>query len=198
VLAAERTVIALRFKGSAAAYRAALADAGASVAVARGILGDSLRRAEIEAGLRVRTPLASEIASFYFAFPELLARRVKATPAPWWLGGRKEGIALSSLAPERVFKVQTGRTANVRSLDGTYAVRMLGEPMPLGALPLDRARPAISAALTAFARGAAFERWTAARQTFALSLTTCLRDEMPAPGPLDLTTLLPFLSLTGA
>jgi hypothetical protein len=198
VLAAERTVIALRFGGNAGAYRAALAAAGATPTLARGILGDSLRRAEIEARLPVRAPSAREIAAFYFAFPELLARPVHVTPAPWWLGGKKVGIALSSLAPERVFKIQTGRVASVRSLDGTYTVRTLGEPMPLGALPLERARPAISAALTAFARGEAFERWTAARQTSMLARTTCVRDDMPAPGPVDLSTFLPFLSLTGA
>jgi hypothetical protein len=198
ILEAERTVIALRFGGNAAAYRAALAASGATPTLARGILGDSLRRAELEARLSVRAPSAREISAFYFAFPELLARPVRVTPAPWWLGGRKVGIALSSLAPERVFKVKTGRTASVRSLDGTYAVQTLGEPMPLGALPLERARPAISAALTAFARGEAFERWTAGRQQYALQTTTCVRDDMPAPGPVDLSTFLPFLSLTGA
>jgi hypothetical protein len=198
ILAAERTVIALRFGGSVAGYRAALAQAGAGVDVARAILGDSIRRAEIESTLYVRPPAAREIASFYLAFPELLARPVRVTPAPWWLGGRKVGIALSSLAPERVFKAKTGRTVVVRALDGTYSVRTLGDPMPLGALPLERARPAISAALRAFARGEAFERWTARRQTAMLAETTCRRDDMPAPGPVDLSTFLPFLSLTGA
>lgn len=198
VLAAERTVIALRFGGSPAAYRAALAQAGASVALARGILGDSLRRAEIEATLYVRPPSGREIGTFYRAFPELVARPVRVSPAPWWLGGRRVGIALSSLAPEGVFRVKTGVTARVRALDGSYTVRTLAEPMPLGALPLERAWPAISAALTAFARGEAFERWTAARQEAALRSTICLRDDMPAPGGVDLTTFLPFLSLTGA
>jgi hypothetical protein len=198
VVAAERTVVALRFGGNAGAYRAALAAAGATPTLARGILGDSLRRAAIEAQLPVRAPSGREISAFYFAFPELLARPVRVTPAPWWLGGRKVGIALSSLAPDRVFRVKTGRTASVRSLDGIYTVRTLGDPMPLGALPLERARPAISAALTAFARGEAFERWTAGRQTAMLAETTCLRDDMPAPGPVDLSTFLPFLSLTGA
>jgi hypothetical protein len=198
ILAAERTVIALRFGGNVGAYRAALVAAGATPLLAREILGDSLRRAVIETRLPVRAPSAREISAFYLAFPELLARPVRVDPAPWWLGGRKVGIALSSLAPERVFKVKTGRTASVRSLDGLYTVRALGEPMALGALPLERARPAISAALTAFARGEAFERWASARQTSMLRVTTCLRDDMPAPGPVDLATFLPFLSLTGA
>jgi hypothetical protein len=197
VLSAERTVVALRFGGDAGAYRGALASAGASVQLARGIIGDSLRQAEIEAGLAVRRPTGAEIASFYNAYPDLLARPVRVVPAPWWLGGRTDGVALSLLAPDRVFRIGTGRKATVRSLDGKYLVHALGETMSLGALPLVRARPAITAALTAFARGAKFERWTAARQAAALSRTICVRDDMPAPGTADLTTFLPFLSLTG-
>jgi hypothetical protein len=198
VLAAERAVIALRFGGNAAAYRAALADAHATVTLARGVIEDEIRHSSIQSSLPARTPSAAEISAFYSAYPDLLARPVKATPAPWWLGGRKVGIALSSLAPERVFKVGTGRSATVRDMDGSYVVRALGEPMPLGALPLERARPAISAALSAFARGEAYERWTVARQVGALSRTTCVRDDLPAPGALELSTFLPFLSLTGA
>ena len=198
VLAAERAVIALRFNGSAAAYRAALASVGASLKVARGIIADGLRQAELESRLRVPPPSGAAIFAFYEAFPDLLARRVAASPAPWWLGGRKEGIALSSLAPQSVFKVATSRRVTIRDMSGRYVVRALGEPMPLGALPLARARPAIGAALTAFARGDAFERWTVARQTAALRVTTCLRDDIPAPTALSLSTFVPFLSLTGS
>ncbi|MBA3716756.1 MAG: hypothetical protein H0W87_00825 [Actinobacteria bacterium] len=48
ISALERAVVATRFHGSNSAYRAALAKAGASVALARGILGNELRRAIIE------------------------------------------------------------------------------------------------------------------------------------------------------
>ena len=41
-LAMERRVVKARFRGSSVAYRAAVAEAGASLAVARGILGDEL------------------------------------------------------------------------------------------------------------------------------------------------------------
>src|SRR2546421_3762519 len=51
VLRAERAVIAQRFCGNAAAYRPALARAGANVSIARGILGDELRRITVEAGM---------------------------------------------------------------------------------------------------------------------------------------------------
>jgi hypothetical protein len=198
VLTAERTVISLRFGGNAAAYHAAVAQAGATVGIARAVIADELRHARIEATLPARKPAAREVAAFYAAYPDLLARRVQATPAPWWLGGRTEGVALSSLAPARLFKAGTGRRVVVRDLSGSYDVRVLAAPMPLGALPLSRARPAIAAALTAFARGEAFGRWTASRQTSALQRITCLRDDLPAPGAIELSTFLPFLSLTGA
>ncbi len=197
VLSAERAVIAQRFGGSVAAYRAALARAGANVAVARGILGDELRRIRVEAGLAGGKPSAAAVQSFYDAYPDLLTRPVAAKPAPWWLGGSASGLALSSLAPAPLFRVPAGRTSTVRGFDGSYAVRPLGQTMPLGALPLSRARPGIVAALRTFARGAAFERWTADRQTAALRQTICYRDDLPTPAAVDLSTFLPFLSPTG-
>jgi hypothetical protein len=197
VLRAERTVIAQRFGGSAAAYRAALAQAGASVSVARGILGDELRRIKIEAGLPGGKPSPAAVASFYRAYPDLLTRPVSAKPAPWWLGGSASGLALSSLAPRPLFHAPAGRATTLRAFDGSYVVRPLGRTMPLGALPLARARTGIVAALRTFARGAAFERWTAKRQTAALRRTICFRDDLPTPAAIDLSTFLPFLSPTG-
>ena len=120
-----------------------------------------------------------------------------AKPAPWWLGGSASGLALSSLAPAPLFRVPAGRASTVRAFDGSYVVRPLGRTMPLGALPLSRARTGIVAALRTFARGAAFERWTADRQTSALRQTICYRDDLPAPAAVDLSTFLPFLSPTG-
>ncbi len=68
--------------------------------------------------------------------------------------------------------------------------------MPLGSLPLAQVRPAIRSALQAFAQGAAFESWTAARQTAVLTTATCLGDNLPAPGSVDLSLFLPFLGPT--
>ena len=197
VLAAERAVIAQRFHGSAGAYGAALAKAGANVTIARGILGDELRRVRVEARLAGGRPSGAAVAAFYSAYPELLARRVVVQPAPWWLAGSGQGIALSSLAPPSLFRVPAGRSSTVRAFDGLYEVRPLGPATPLGALPLSRARAGIVAALRVFARGAAFERWTAAQQTSALRRTICSRDDLPAPAAVDLSTYLPFLSPTG-
>jgi len=197
VLAAERAVVAQRFHGSPGAYRSALAKAGATVAVARGILGDELRRVRIEASLPAGRPSGSAVAAFYSSYPDLLARPVVVKPSAWWLGGGTSGLALSSLAPPAVFRVPAGRTTEIRAFDGRYTVRPLGRTMPLGALPLSRAREGIVDALRAFARGAAFERWTAAAQTSALRRTVCVRDDLPNAAAVDLSTYLPFLSPAG-
>ena len=197
VLAAERGVIASRFGGSAGAYRAALRDARAGVAVARGVIADQLRRGRIEETLRVGAPSNAAITSFYLSYPEVLTRRVEAKPAPWWLGGRTRGLALSSLAPAPLFTMPGGRKGLVRTMIGNYAVRPLGETVELGALPLERARPAIAAALRSFARGVAFERWSSNRQGVILPTLICRRDDLPAPGAIDLSMYLPFLAPTG-
>jgi hypothetical protein len=197
VLAAERGVIASRFDGSSSAYRAALSEANASVAVARGVIADQLRRGRIEATLSVPSPSGAAITSFYLAYPDLLTRSVEAKPAPWWLGGRTRGLALSSLAPALLFTMPGGRKALVRTMIGSYAVKPLGETVELGALPLERARPAISSALRSFARGAAFETWSVNRQTSLLSSAICRGDDLPAPGAVDLSMYLPFLAPTG-
>ena len=165
------------------------------VAIARGAIADEIRRARIEATLSVRRPTPVEISSFYFAYPSLLSRSVSVTPAAWWLGGEREGVALSSIAPARVFSLE--RKGTVHTLDGRFVVRPLAKSMPLGALPLERARPGIVAALEAFARGAAYERWSAAKQDSARKRALCARDDLPSAGAVDLSTFLPFLSLTG-
>jgi hypothetical protein len=198
ILAAERAVIALRFRGNPAAYRAALARAGATVAVARGVLGDELRRIAIEGRLRARRPSAREVSVFYFSYPDLLTRAVEAEPAPWWLGGRSRGLAFAPLAPPELFALPAGRRTRMRALDGMYQVRVVGDVLPLGSVPFSQARAAIAGALLAFARRGAFEHWTVARQDGALQSAICRRDDLPAPGTIRLAGYLPFLSLSSA
>ena len=198
VLAAERAVVTERFRGSRAAYLAALRSSGASVPLARAVLADELRRLRIEAGLPALRPSAAQVGTFYAAYPDILARRVEAAkPGPWWLGGNSTGLALEGLAPEQVFRLVAGRLVNLRGVDGAYALRAVGESQPLGSIPLAQARPAISLALAAFERRAAFERWTVNRQVYAMRLAICSRDELPAPGTIRLTGYLPFLSVIG-
>ena len=64
ILAAEHSIVAGRFGGSNAAYKAAIAQAHTSVSVARNIIGDELRRARIEARFQVGGPQpAAEIST---------------------------------------------------------------------------------------------------------------------------------------
>jgi hypothetical protein len=195
VLAAERAVIALRFDGDAAAYRQALAAAGATVAVARSVLADELRRLGIESRMRARTPSDHEVSTFYLSYPDLPVRLVEADPAPWWLGGQSRGLAVVSLAPNHVFELALGGRSSVRTIEGTYSVRAVGEVAPLGTIPFSQARPALAAVLGTFARRAAADRWSLGRQESALESALCRRDVYPEPGTLRLTGYLPFLAL---
>lgn len=195
VRALERAVVATRFGGSYSGYRAALAKAGATVAMARAILGDELRQAVIESRIRVGSPSAATVASFYEDYGGLSARRVAAVTAPWWLGGRKNGIAIASVAPDQVFRVPTGRWATVVTPSGQWKIRPLGATAPLASFSLSGARPSIRAALQNAARKNAYQGWTAARQRAALKQTVCRRDALPVAGAVDLASFLPFLAL---
>jgi hypothetical protein len=195
VVAAERVVVATAFHGSRTAYLSALRQAHATVSIARAILGDELRQAKLEAGLRAPMPSEDDVLSFYTSYPQLLVRLVRASPAPAWLGGRPRGLALSEVAPNSLFTLPLGKQATVDTLAGPVSVKPLGDALPLGAIPLASARSAVATALQSFARGQAFESWTIARQHGALNGTTCLRDQLPQPGAVDLAEYLPFLRI---
>lgn len=192
VLAAERFVIATQFNGSRAAYLAALAQAHASLTIARGVLGDELRRARLEATLPARTPTEAEVRTFYTSYPDVQARAVQAKQKASWLGAGKKGLIISAVAPQLLF---SGGARTVWTPLGSVAVKPLGGPTVLGAVPLALARPAIVNALKTFARGEAFERWTEKQQQGALATTICARDDLPQPSAVELSTYLPFLRL---
>ena len=195
VLAAERAVIRQAFRGSRSLYVAALAKAGASVLVAHGILADELRRAKVESWLPSAAPSVADVQTFYSSYPDLQVRMVQARPAPFWLGNRTQGLALSEVAPPKLFDLPTGRSSSVLTSQGSYTVKALQDALPLGAVPVGQARPTILAALRAFARGVAFEHWTVAKQRGALNTATCARDDLPQPAAVDLVQYLPFLRL---
>jgi hypothetical protein len=195
VAAAESGLVSARFGGNRAAYLASLAKAHATTLAARAVIADEMRRALIEKRLTVPAPSEAQIEQFYAAYPDLPARFVRATPAPLWLGGRSPGIALSNAAPPELFTLPGGADATVVTASGSSQVRALGQMLPLGAFPLATARPAISAALTAFAKADAFEAWAIQRETAALNQTVCRGDHLPSVGAVDLTSYLPFLSL---
>jgi hypothetical protein len=195
MLAAEQEVVADSFHGSRSAYVAALRQAHATVGLARAVIADELRRAQLEQQRYAPTPTATEVADFYAAYPDLLVRAARVSPAAPWLSGGKTGWAIAEAAPQRLFTLPSEKTAHVVTLLGTFAIRPLGTAQPLGSLPLPTVRPAIVAALRGFERAQSFERWTIARQNVALSRTICLHDQLPQPAAIDLTQYLPFLRI---
>ncbi len=197
VLAAERAIIAWRFGGSRAAYLAALTSAKTSLAVARGAIGDELRRRVLEERLAPRRPAsAAEVAEFLGTYGGVLAREVELEPAPGWFPSGR-GVVLSTELPASVFAAPTGGTVSVTTFDGVLRVRALGEPTPLAALPATNARPAVARALRKAAQAEAYRDWTRRRQDTALDELRCIRDRLPAVGGVELTSFLPFLALEG-
>jgi hypothetical protein len=195
ILAAERAIVAARFGGSFSGYRAALARARATVSVARGVIGDELRRAAIKARLRVGYPSPEDVQSYYASYGATQAREVVASPAPWWLNGRRRGLALASSAPAALFKLVPGRRASLWTPGGMIRVRALGPVRLLSSFPLARAQPAIVAALRDIARASVFTRWTVVRQRRASRRLACLRDDLPGIAAVELSDYLPFLDL---
>jgi hypothetical protein len=122
-------------------------------------------------------------------------RLVSSKPQPSWLGTKKQGFAISQVAPDRLFSLQRGRSAVLRTSEGAFRVKPLDDALPLGAVPLKKATPAIAAALRAFDRGDAFENWTVGKQRYLLNTAICARDDLPQPSAVDLTSYLSFLRL---
>jgi len=193
-LAVEGRIVATRFGGSAAAYRSALAEAGASRSVARGIIGDELRAREVLDRFAVSSPSAGDIARFRATYAPVLARRLVVSPAPSWLPGGS-GLALATSAPESVFRIARGQRVTVRTAEGVFSVKAVDDTAPLGAYPYDVARPTIVYALRSERRAEAYASWTIRAQKAAESRLVCERDRLPELGVVTLSAYAPFLSL---
>ena len=194
ILAAERRIIVARFGGSGASYRAALAERGASLAVARAIIGDELRRAEIHEGLIAPRPSTADVTRFRATFAGAPARRLVVSPAPSWLPDGS-GLALATSAPRAVFEMASRHTATLRTAEGVFKVRALEDAASLGAVSLTIARPAIVRELTRERRADAYVAWTIRQQKNAESRLVCERDRLPEHGVVSLSSFAPFLSL---
>jgi hypothetical protein len=83
----------------------------------------------------------------------------------------------------------------VRSTSGAYRVRVLSSPRLLVRVAVRDLQPAVGAALAAGTRAAAFPAWLASTERTTLDAATCLRDELPASGEVDLARTAPFLRL---
>jgi hypothetical protein len=193
IVNAEKAVVLSRF-GSYAGYRAALARAHASPLAARGVIADELRRALIQRRMSVPNPSAADVQEYYTTYADTRARLVATKVAAPWLGGRKRGFALESNAPRQLFSIPSGRWIAIKTMLGTFKVRALQPAAPLGAMPLEVARPAVVAALKALARDQRYESWLLARERGYAEIAVCRRDDQPTPGVVPLTDYLPFLA----
>ncbi len=195
VKAAEHAIVVNRFGGSAAAYRGALARAGASRSIALGVIADELRQARIARRIRVAPPSGAEIAQYQTTYSNTAARLVSVTPAPSWLNKRRQGIAIDGLAPASIFRISGGRAVTLKTHEGVFRVRALSPTSPLGAFSLSSARASIRVALARIAQDQSFDNWLMHKEQGALSRTTCRRDWLPSIGTLELSSELPFLAL---
>jgi hypothetical protein len=193
-LALERRIVSTRFGGSATAFRAALAEAGASLAVGRGIIGDELRSRDVLDGLSVASVSSRDVSRFRATFAPVLAREVVVSPAPSWLPEGR-GVALATSAPDVVFRVPTGRTTTVRTVEGTFTIEARADTTALAALSVTAARPAIRRELRAERMADAYAAWTIRMQKAAESKLVCERDRLPELGVVSLSAYAPFLSL---
>src|SRR5207247_6747587 len=103
ILAAERSIIAARFRGSRSGYLSAIAQAHTSLSVARGVIGDELRHARIESRFRVSAPSGREIADYQDSYGDLNARRGRTKGRVQRLGGHGAGCARAAArTPQRM------------------------------------------------------------------------------------------------
>ena len=72
-------------------------------------------------------------------------------------------------------------------------MRALGPSLPLYALPPARAADVARGVLGRFAKDDVYQRWLRAQQSTQLADAVCARDDLPAPGDVDLTLWAPFL-----
>jgi hypothetical protein len=192
VVSAERLVVQSAFSGSRPRYLAAVRAARLTLAEARAIIADRIARDRVEARFKPRPRGPSEVSAFVSTYNGQPVRLVQVTPAAPWLGGAERGWAVSSLAPESVFALR--RPARIDTPDGVFHVRPLGPAVPLGLLPAEVGRAVAKSSLQRLARRNVYASWLAEQQRALLGGATCLRDDLPEPGPTDLSPFVPFLA----
>ena len=180
---------------SSAPYRAALAEAGASVSVGRAILGDELRSrrrpSPVHAWrLRVgRHAVPGDPMLPVLARDLLVSDAELATRRPWCRAGH--------LGPAgRLPGSPTGRRTTVRTVEGVFTVEPRDDTVALAAVSHASARPAIvrgsrpNAVLMHMQRG----RSGCRRRRRASSSAS--RTGLPELGVVDVSSYAPFLSLS--
>ena len=145
--------------------------------------------------MQVPAPTATQVQAFYAAYPDVLVRQLKVQPAASWLSNRTSGYVLAVAAPAALFRLPSSVASPFTSGLGSYTVTPVDQALPLGAVPLAAVAPAIRAALLSFARTQAYEDALGKRAESALNRTICLRDDLPEPAVVSVSTYLPFLAL---
>ena len=195
VLAAERAIIRSRFGGSRAAYRRALARAKTTEGLARGIIADELRQQRMGRRFRAARPTGQQVTEYHENFAEQPARMVRVKPRAWWLGNRRTGLAIGSVAPPQIFDLPAGKKVKIRTADGVFEVTAQDDTMPLGAFPVGIARNSVVEALRETSRRQLFERWFTRPLNDQLKNLRCADDQLPAVAVVDMTTFIPFLTI---
>ena len=96
-------------------------------------------------------------------------------------------------ARRRSSRCARAAATTIDTVDGRFAVRPLGPPLPLLALPPARARDVARGVLGRFAKDDVYERWLRTQENALLANAVCARDAVPAQGDVDLTAWVPFL-----
>jgi len=99
------------------------------------------------------------------------------------------------MAPASVFQIPGHRWVKLKTREGEFRVRAVTATAPLGAFSISDARSSIRAALMHISQDEVFDNWPMSRENSALQWSTCRRDWLPAVGPLELSSSLPFLAL---
>ena len=187
---AEQLFVAERFGGSLQAYLRAIAATRLARSTMRAVIVDELRRQSVRTRFVVPSPGAAAIDSFYRAYSGFQARYVRTSEPVGWLGERRRGYAIETFAPRTIFGLRRARTMPTAS--GTLRVTPLGDPVPLGSLPLLEVRAAIDVALRRQARADKYDDWLVAQANAALERATCAGDELPQAAAIDVLALPPL------
>ena len=139
---------------------------------------------------------SGDVARFRATYAPVLARELVVSPAPSWLPGGR-GVALATSAPDAVFRVRTGRRTTIRTVEGTFTVEARDDTTALAALPYDLARLRDRAGARRGApRGCVRGLDAPHAEGSAESKLVCERDRLPELGVVDISSYVPFLSLS--
>jgi hypothetical protein len=192
VASAERAVIDAGFGGNRPRYLAALAQMRLSRADALAIIADRLARDQIELRFKPQAAAGREVNDFIASYAGQTARLVATSrPAPW-LGGASRGWVVSTLGPSTIFDLESA--TDIDTADGPFRVTPLGPPVPFALLTPTQAIAVARKSLSRFAKTSLYGSWLRTAERTQLAGALCAGDNVPAPGPTDVTPFVPFLA----